>query len=119
MRHLDRYPALDERLEQRRGVLDRDAEATGERGGRDDGCGCHDVDRNDGARIPSPVPHRGACSEPLSFHEAQQLGAGLRLLGQRRQEAVQASISRGVSLSSVFAPVSSGQARCSNPHRCQ
>jgi hypothetical protein len=37
MRNLDRNPALDERREQRRGVLDRDTQTAGERGGRDDG----------------------------------------------------------------------------------
>src|SRR6516225_4656783 len=37
MRHLDRDAALDESLEQCRGVLDRDAEAVGERGSGDNG----------------------------------------------------------------------------------
>jgi hypothetical protein len=40
-----------------------------------------------GTRIPSPVLDRGACSEPLSLQQAQILGASLRLLGQRSQEA--------------------------------
>jgi type II secretory pathway component PulJ len=81
MRHLDRNPALDERLEQRRRVLDRDTQAAGERGGRDDGCRRHDVDRNGRARTALTVLDRGERGLSLSFHQPQDLGAGVRLLG--------------------------------------
>jgi hypothetical protein len=38
------------------------------------------------ARIPPPVPDGGACGEPLSLQQTQELGASFRLLGQCSQK---------------------------------
>ena len=96
MRHLDRNPALDERLEQRRRVLDRDTQAAGERGGRDDGCRRHDVDRNGRARTALTVlDAESAAYHSPSISRRISVPASASSANATRKQTVQASISRG------------------------
>jgi hypothetical protein len=37
-------------------------------------------------RIATPVADGGTCGEPIPLQQAQELDAGFRLLGQRREE---------------------------------